>query len=217
MTVLTAGLLLVGSWAGCTDGPVVEPLQQLQQHADTTLQARLYQRGVAFDDFLADAEERVDTWTGNYARAEVPSRLAKRAQVLGAWRLLVIAEDWCGDSANTIPYLARLVEDTPALDMRIVDSDLGATLMDAHPTPDGRGATPTVLLLDDRGDIAGCWVERPRELQTWFLEEQDRTGRRELLRQKYAWYDKDAGRTTMSEVVQMIEAASIGERRCGAP
>jgi len=231
-TTLGIGTLIVGGAFGlCTPEPTRPPsspappteasaplvqAEALVAAADTTEQERLYREGVTFQGFLENATRRVDTWNGNYARAVVPPNLSKRAQILGEWRLLVIAEDWCGDSANTIPYLARLVEDVDGVDMRVVDSEAGGSLMAAHPTPDGRGATPTVLLLDQEGAVAGCWIERPTELQDWWLENEASVGREELLRQKYAWYDDDLGRTTMAEVVQMIEAAEKGDRWCAA-
>ena len=226
-TLSTAVLWVVGPLVACTpETPHLLPEEGSRpatvaeavsvSAADTTEQERLYHEGITFQDFLDNADRRVDTWNGNYARAVVPPKLSKRAEILGEWRLLVIAEDWCGDSANTIPYLARLVDDAAGVEMRVVDSDAGARLMEAHPTPDGRGATPTVLLLDDAGAVAGCWIERPTELQDWWLENEDSIGREELLRQKYAWYDEDLGRTTMAEVIQMIEAAERGDRWCPA-
>lgn len=218
MTILSSGVLLVGGWlVGC--GPETAPdapALETAVIADTTLQGRLFEQGLTYQEFMANADRRVETWTGNYARAVVPPNLTKRAKIMGEWRLLVVAEDWCGDSANTIPYLARLVEDMPAVEMRVVDSDAGSSLMEAHRTPDGRGATPTVLLLDTQGEIAGCWIERPTELQRWYLENESTVEREELLRQKYAWYDEDLGRTTMAEVVEMIETAAAGDRWCAA-
>ena len=175
----------------------------------------LYHEGITFADFLEGAESRRDTWHDNYAAATVPADLLARARALpGAWRMLVVAEDWCGDSANTIPYLARLVDEVDGLDMRIVDSEVGRSVMEAHPTPDGRAATPTVVLLDAAGDEAGCFVERPATLQEWFLAQEDALDEDDLYKQKYAWYDEDAGHTTIADVVEMVEAAASGSSVC---
>lgn len=178
----------------------------------------LWSVAVPFERFLADAERRVETWHANWERARVPDELLGRAGALeGTWRLLVVAEDWCGDSANTVPYLARLAADVPGLELRIVDSDVGRDVMNRHPTPDGRAATPTVLVLAEDGSEAGCWVERPSELQRWWIENPEGLDRDAQLAAKYAWYDDDAGVSTMREIVERLEAAAAGTPVCGVP
>ncbi len=86
--------------------------------------------------------------------------------------------------------------------------------MESHRTPDGRPATPTVVLLNDEFEEAGCFVERPAVLQSWYLENQGTLGERELYRQKYAWYDRDAGSETLREFVELLERAASGAGGC---
>lgn len=185
--------------------------------ADSLL-TRLWSEGQAWSDFLADTNRRRDTWHDNYARAEVFADLAARARAVpGTWRLLVVAVDSCGDSANTIPYLARFVEAVEGLEMRVVLPDAGRAVMDAHPTPDGRGATPTVIVMDESGANRGCWVERPAGIQSWWITNPDDLSTREKLDRKYSWYDDDGGYHTILEVVESVEAAAGGGHLCGRP
>ena len=178
--------------------------------------APLFDQGIEFTEFLEDAERRRDTWHRNYENTLIEPGALERARALGgAWRLLVVAEDWCGDSANTIPYLARLVEAVDALEMRVVNSTVGRELMEAHRTPDGRGATPTVLVLDPEGRERGCWIERPGVLQDWWLGNEDRLEQSTLLDRKYSWYDFDAGEHTISDVLDVLEGAESGRIVCG--
>jgi hypothetical protein len=175
-----------------------------------------YRAGTTFPEFLAAARRRVALWQRTAARASVPDALGTRvAEVPGEWHLLVIAEDGCSDSANSVPYLAKLAEVAPNLDLRIIDSRRGRPFMKRHRTPDGRAATPTVLLLDDRFQLAGCWIERPAELQAWHARSRAQLSDQEYLRLKFAWYDRDAGRSTLEEITQMIEAAGQGTPSCG--
>ncbi len=86
----------------------------------------LYAQGVAFRTFLDAADERRQAWHDNYRLGVVPETLQSRARAVpGRWHVLVVAEDWCGDSVNTVPYLARLVERLDRVDLRVVDSDMG--------------------------------------------------------------------------------------------
>lgn len=174
----------------------------------------LYKRGIPFSEFLAAANQRRQLWLDNYARAVVPDALLQRARAVpGTWRILVVAVDACSDSVNTIPYLARLVEQVAGLEMRIVDSTVGRAVMNAHRTPDGRAATPTVVLLDEGYEEVACFIERPVDLQTWFLANES-LGDRERQRKKMAWYADDAGATTLAEFVGLLEAAGAGRRGC---
>ena len=178
----------------------------------------LYAQGKTYVEFRDAATRRVQAWNDHYANAQVPDALRTRLTGLsGAWRLLVVAEDWCGDSANTIPYVAKLVDVAGNLDMRIINSTEGRAIMESHRTPDDRAATPTVILLTEDFEEAGCFVERPRVLQHWWLSNEDKLGEEERLDQKYAWYAEDQGQETLEDIVAMIEAAAAGNPTCAGP
>ncbi len=175
----------------------------------------LYKQGITFDVFLDRAVERRQMWLDNYAKGGVPDKLLKRARAVpGTWRLLVVAVDSCSDSANIVPYLAHLVSAVDGLEMRIIDSDVGRPVMEAHRTPDGRAATPSIVLLDEVYDEVGCFIERPRELQEWALQTGKELEHDQFMNQKFAWYDRDLGRQTMSEIIALMEAAAQGTTGC---
>lgn len=165
--------------------------------------------GMSFAAFLEAADRQAEDWHGNYAQATPAATAIERARAIDGTglRLLVVAEDWCSDSVDTVPHIARIAEAIPGLQMRLVDSGAGAAVMEAHRTPDDRGATPTVVLLDREGQAIGVWVERPVELQDWFLAHRDELRRRELMAQKHAWYVEDGGRSTVAELLDMVEHA----------
>jgi hypothetical protein len=178
--------------------------------------AERWEAARGFGVFLASVERRADEWRGNYAAAEIdpPELLGRVLAAGGTWRLLVIAEDWCGDSVYTIPWMARLAERAPNLELAIAGRDVGLDVMKAHRSPDGRAATPTVVLLDEAFGERGCWVERPEVLQTWFLEREGRLSRDDLHARKYQWYAEDRGRETLREIVERVEAAAAGRSLC---
>jgi hypothetical protein len=176
----------------------------------------LYASGLPFPEFLVQADRRKAMWNDHYEGGEVAETLLSRARAIeGTWRILAVAEDWCSDSVNTIPYLARLTEQVDGIEMRIIDSEVGREIMESHRTPDGRPATPTVLILNEAYEEAGCWVERPSDLQTWALENRPKLEDREFLTQKMAWYRENGGEHTVSEVLGLIEAAASGSPICG--
>jgi Thioredoxin len=167
----------------------------------------LYGQGSTFADFLEKARARRDEWRAHYNDATVSAALITRMRALPARRhLLVVAEDWCSDSANTVPYIARLIDGAPErLDMRVVNRELGKAVMEAHQTPDGRSATPTIVVLGEDWHDIGAWTERPSVTQTWFLEKQKTTMQKPLHDELLAWYEKDAGKTTVLEIAELLE------------
>lgn len=184
--------------------------------ADSAL-ATAYASGETWEAFLAAARARRAVWVKNWESAVIPADALAHARTLPpGFRLLVIAVDACSDSVNTIPYLAKLVAEVPALEMRIISPRAGREIMAARPTPDGRPATPTVVLLDAAGAEVGCWIERPVALQNLAIEARAGGGTAEFAATKQGWYDTDAGASTIREVVALLAEAAKGVRGCGA-
>ena len=176
----------------------------------------LYEDGISYEVFLSRAERRKAMWDRNSAWADVPDALLARARhavarAQGPLYILAVAVDGCSDSANTIPYLAALVAAVDGLDMHIVDSSTGRDIMLSHKTPDGRAATPTVLVLNEQFDEVGAFIERPVPLQDWARTADSTLSSEEFLTGKFAWYDADRGASTMEEVVAILESASRPE------
>lgn len=167
-----------------------------------------YDRGVALGEWVARARKNQDVWRDVYRLARVPEDVVARARALpGRWRLLVLAEDWCGDAFNTVPVIARLVDDCPNLALRVLARDENPALMDAHLT-NGSRSIPVVMALDEAGEEHGWWGPRPRALQEWVLT----TGLAMLPAQRYPeirrWYARDGGRSTLAEVLALLERAA---------
>ncbi len=180
--------------------------------------AALWRQGQAWPQFRDEIDARPQMWARTQSFVVIPDAVVQRARALGPWKLMLVADDDCSDSGNVIPYLARLSELAPNLELRIVPEPIGQRVKETHPTPDGRPAIPTLVLLDEAWRDRGCWVERPAQLQHWFMTRGDSlldhdpdTYRRE----KQGWYDFDHGESTIGEVLRVVETARAGGRLCG--
>ena len=161
-----------------------------------------------FEEMLATAEKHADLWAAVWRRAKVPDEYLRRvAGLAGAWHLLVLSEDWCGDAVNTVPVVARLAELSPNLDLRVLARDHNLDLMDAHLTGTSR-SIPVVIMLDDAYVERGWWGPRPAELQSWVLGPGRALDKEARYRHVRGWYARDAGRTTLSELVATLERAA---------
>ena len=169
-----------------------------------------WDRAQTFAEFLPTAEDNVDLWEQNYSRARIPQDLADRAAAaVGSWRLLVLNEDWCGDAANTVPVLAAFAEAVPNLDLRLLARDENLGLMDEHLTGTSR-SIPVVMVLDGDGVERGWWGPRPADLQAWVMGDGQALEKDDRYREVRKWYVRDRGRTTVADVVRIIERASGG-------
>jgi hypothetical protein len=105
-----------------------------------------------------------------------------------------------------LPYVAALASSV-SVPLRIVDRKLGEPLMTRHRTPDGRPATPTIVLLR-HGDDVGAWVERPAVVQQWFLSMATSPENARRFGDRQSWYESDRGQTVLAEIIALAERAT---------
>jgi hypothetical protein len=163
-----------------------------------------------FEEMLASATQNADLWATVWRRAVVPDELVQRvAELRGAWHLLVLSEDWCGDAWNTVPIIARMAQLAPNVDLRVLARDQNLDLMDAHLTGTSR-SIPVVIVLDEDFNERAWWGPRPKALQQWVVGPGQTLEKDARYREIRSWYARDKGRTTLEEVVGMMEGAAEG-------
>ena len=180
---------------------------------DDLLENSLHRRFLAAVDFsamLATVQKNADLWAAVARRAVVPQEYVHRVNSLGGrWHLLVLSADWCGDAVNSVPAIARLAEHSSNMDLRVLDRDENLDLMDAHLTGTSR-SIPAVIALDADYVERGWWGPRPAALQRWALGEGQSLEKTERYKHIRTWYARDHARTTLEEVVAMLERAAGG-------
>jgi len=166
-----------------------------------------FNAGESFTDFLARPHQYRDLWNALYKRATVPEDLLARAQkIQKPWHLLILSEDWCGDSINILPLVAKLTDDVPSLDLRILGRDANPDLMDKHLTGTSR-SIPVIILLDENYVERSSWGPRPRPLQEWVKAHMD-IPKADRYKEVRTWYARDHGVRSLTEILDMIDAAS---------
>ncbi len=161
--------------------------------------------GCTFAELLARPKENSPLWDAIYKRAAIPPDVAARLRsVKGRWHLLVLNEDWCGDSVNILPSIARLAEAHPGIELRVLSRDRNPDLMNAHLTGTAK-SIPVVIVYDEDFQEIGWWGPRPRELQRWVQEEGLALPKPDRYRHIRTWYARDRGATVVSEILSIIE------------
>ena len=117
---------------------------------------------------------------------------------------VVIAEAWCGDAAQNIPYLALLAKACPNVEMRVVLRDENLDFMDKHLTNGARSIPKAVIFKTDDLEEIATWGPRPD-----FIQEQviafKKDAPADLSYEKFAesihgWYAKDKNHALETEL-----------------
>jgi hypothetical protein len=167
----------------------------------------LWERALPYHQFVQEAANNRDLWTGMYRIARIPDWAVAEARSTGTkHHILVIAEDWCGDGTNTIPYIAKLADLSRAQEVRVLRRDEHPTVIDRYLT-DGARAIPIVIVLDREFRELGHWGPRPEVLQAWVQVARKTADKARLYPRIRRWYATDKGQSTLREVLELFQRA----------
>ena len=76
-------------------------------------------------------------------------------------KVVVLAEDWCGDVIANLPVLGRLAAEVGTLDVRIFSRDQNTDLMERWLNQGKYQSIPVFAFFDDGFRELGHWIERP--------------------------------------------------------
>lgn len=162
---------------------------------------KLWDEALTFPAFVAACKAQYcGLWQGIYDLARVPDWALAAVTAGTSRKLLVVAEDWCGDASNTVPIIARFVAQVPGLELRILMRDRYPEVMEQYLT-NGSRSIPIVIVLDEAFRELGYWGPRPAELQSWVMANRTILSKTDLYPQVRRWYARDRGETTLREVL----------------
>jgi hypothetical protein len=166
----------------------------------------LWGEGQPWAQYVEPTMKNHQLWDGVYRRAQIPTWALDLARPLAPLRLLVLAEDWCGDAANTVPVMQRLAEGVPGSELRVLERDQYPLVMDRYLT-NGTRSIPIAIGLDSGFRERGHWGPRPAELQAWVMANQDALPKDRRYAEVRRWYATDKGETTVRELLSAISGS----------
>lgn len=141
---------------------------------------------------------------------QVSSEVIRRVLIKPCFfQLVVIGDAWCGDCAQIIPVLNKMVEKSEGhLKLNIISRDASEEFKSRYGT-NGNISIPKVLIMDeDLTMVFNVWGPRPKPaleiLRNW-KENQDTITHEDFEKELHLWYAKDKGETIISEMIQSIE------------
>jgi hypothetical protein len=179
--------------------------------------------GLTFEAFLHRAEQRMHAqdpddqfsagrhlnWSRmvRHLKTYEPSeevRVAAADQSQQTW--VVITEDWCGDSAQTLPVVSVIASLNDKISLRILDRDTYPEAMDLYLT-NGSRSVPIVVAFDVHGNELWHWGPRPEAakplVEEWKQQFADTTQMYPLL---HAWYAQHGHAEIEHDVLQLLHS-----------
>jgi thiol-disulfide isomerase/thioredoxin len=81
------------------------------------------------------------------------------AQLGAVRRVLVLSEDWCGTCLAHVPYVARLVEGSPSIEMRLFPRDQNPDVMDQYLKKGLYRSIPVFVFFDEHMTEVARFIE----------------------------------------------------------
>lgn len=117
---------------------------------------------------------------------------------------MIISENWCGDSAQIIPYLAKFTECNPIIDLRIIERDKNPDIIDSYLT-NGTRSIPKLIAFNENGDELFQWGPRPKEaIELIAKAKSDGKTKEEFLEMLHLWYGRDRGKSLEREFIFLL-------------
>ncbi|GBD17100.1 hypothetical protein HRbin26_02014 [bacterium HR26] len=138
-----------------------------------TLAAERWEQAMTPDEYIGQMAQNRERFESNIARTKI---------MPGDWaafgreplHILVLTEDWCGDSTQFVPMVIKLAQQIPTVEVRILRRDEHRDLADRYRRKDGYQAIPVFIVLDSEMQELGALIERPERATAEIMEEQKR-------------------------------------------
>jgi thioredoxin-like negative regulator of GroEL len=160
-----------------------------------------------------ETQEKIDYTKLNFSRtkrldktAEIPEEsmeVFKNISEKQTW--LVISEPWCGDAAQTLPFLNKIAQLSENIELKIVLRDENPELMDEFLT-NGSRSIPVVIILDEAFNVLQTWGPRSRAATKLVADYKEHHGKiddafKEMLQ---VWYNNDKGVSIINDILETL-------------
>jgi hypothetical protein len=120
---------------------------------------------------------------------------------------VILSEVWCGDAAQNVPLLARIVDYLPQGQVQILFRDSHLDLMDQYLTNGGRSIPKLIVVERSSGQVLATWGPRPAPAQELVMAYKANPTKsfEEFAEDLHAWYAKDKGQSLKAEIFELLK------------
>ena len=140
-----------------------------------------------------------------YKPSEKLSSLIKSINENQVW--MILTENWCGDSAQNIPYIYELSKLNPKIELKILYRDRNLDIMDQYLTNGKSRSIPKLVVFNDFAEELFQWGPRPAELieqiEIW---KSDGMNKDEYIKLIHLWYSQNRAKSLESELIGLLKS-----------
>lgn len=119
---------------------------------------------------------------------------------------IVLTESWCGDAAQSLPYINKIADLNENIELKIALRDKNLSLMDQHLTNGGR-AIPKLIIVDKTSkEVLHTFGPRPSQatkmVNEYKAEHHKLTD--EFKKDLQLWYTKDKGQNVINDLITLL-------------
>ena len=119
---------------------------------------------------------------------------------------LIITEDWCGDSAQNLPYIINYTDQNPLIEISVILRDENLNVIDKYFEEGNPRSIPKIVGFDDNGEQLFVWGPRPKVAQDLVKQlKAEGYSREEFNKELHLWYSKNKGEEIQKEFFAILK------------
>ena len=117
---------------------------------------------------------------------------------------VLITEPWCGDAAHLVPFIAKIAQSNPNIELEIQLRDSDSEI-DNYLT-NGAKSIPILVVRNENSDDLFIWGPRPNAAQNVHLANLDTDKSIEEKKvELQKWYNQDKGQELQNEILALLK------------
>ncbi|MEN8193878.1 MAG: thioredoxin family protein [Bacteroidota bacterium] len=118
---------------------------------------------------------------------------------------MILTEDWCGDSAQNLPYIYKYSELNDNIELKILNRESNLDIMDKYLT-NGVRAIPMFIAFDENGNELFEWGPRPEEAKELVAKWKAEGDTKDQFNEKlHLWYGRNRGKDFEKEFLRLLD------------
>lgn len=120
---------------------------------------------------------------------------------------MILTENWCGDSAQNLPYIFEIAKSNQMIELKILYRDENLDIMDLYLTNGKSRSIPKLVAFNEFGEELFQWGPRPNDLieqiEIWKSEGMTKD---EYIKLIHLWYSQNKGRSIENEFIKLLNS-----------
>ncbi|WP_297336952.1 thioredoxin family protein [Algoriphagus sp.] len=157
-------------------------------------------QSASYLEYTRMAIQRMKRWDKTIRIDQQMTELVKK---LPPQLWVIITEAWCGDAAQTIPYISKLAELNPTIQLRLILRDENPEIMNQYLTHGARSIPKLIALSPGLQQEYFVWGPKPSylmEKQREFKTDPKGKTSKEFVEEVHLWYARDKNLTLGKEL-----------------